>query len=226
MDRLFSNIELKIPESIFLKDPQSSDLGRKILSGSIELIEAIGFEDFTFKKLGCQINSNESSVYRYFENKHSILVYLCSWYWAWMEYRLVMHTFNLNDQKLKLYKAVEVLSETIETDSQFTFINEIKLQRIVINENSKSFLTKKVDEENQAGYFSIYKNVIHRLTNMILDVNPSYTQPKALATSVIEVVLHQHFLKEHFPTLCDSTTPEYVQEIAWSICDNALNTKP
>ena len=50
----------------------------------------IGFESFTFKKLAAKIESTEASVYRYFENKHKLLIYLVSWYWNWVEYRLDM----------------------------------------------------------------------------------------------------------------------------------------
>ena len=57
----------------------------------------IGFENFTFKKLGEQIGSNESSIYRYFESKHKLMLYLSSWYWAWIEYRLVFATNNINN---------------------------------------------------------------------------------------------------------------------------------
>ena len=37
------------------------------------MIDALGFEDFTFKKLGQEIGSNESSVYRYFDSKHKLI---------------------------------------------------------------------------------------------------------------------------------------------------------
>ena len=89
MDRLIPRLSIKINDRIFLKDPESSDLGKKIISGGIDLIDEIGFEAFTFRKLGAAIKSPEASIYRYFENKHKLLVYLSSWYWNWTEYRLV-----------------------------------------------------------------------------------------------------------------------------------------
>ena len=36
------------------------------------MINELGFEAFTFKKLGINIESPESSIYRYFENKHTL----------------------------------------------------------------------------------------------------------------------------------------------------------
>ena len=89
MGTLLSNLTLTIPENIYIKDPQSSKLGRRILEYSIQIIRKEGLEKFTFKKLAEEISSNESSVYRYFENKHMLMLYLISWYWAWLEYKLV-----------------------------------------------------------------------------------------------------------------------------------------
>ena len=82
-------LHIIINPDLYTKNPESSVLGQKIVSKSIEMIDALGFEDFTFKKLGLEIGSNESSVYRYFESKHALLVYLINWYWSWIEYKLV-----------------------------------------------------------------------------------------------------------------------------------------
>ena len=37
-------------------------------------------EEFTFRKLAQKINTTEASVYRYFENKHRLLIYILAWY--------------------------------------------------------------------------------------------------------------------------------------------------
>jgi len=95
MNTVLTHIKIQVNEKIYVKDPETSTLGKKIIQESILLIEAIGFEDFTFKKLGERIGSNESSIYRYFESKHKLLLYLSSWYWGWMEYRLVFSTNNI-----------------------------------------------------------------------------------------------------------------------------------
>jgi hypothetical protein len=81
-----------IHSDLYLKNPESTALGKKIVCNSIVMIDALGFEKFTFKKLGEHIGSNESSVYRYFESKHALLVYLISWYWSWTEYKLIIAT--------------------------------------------------------------------------------------------------------------------------------------
>jgi hypothetical protein len=67
MENLLPNFKIQVNDKLYLKDPETSDLGKKILEKSILLIDEIGLEHFTFKKLGQSINSNESSIYRYFE---------------------------------------------------------------------------------------------------------------------------------------------------------------
>ena len=69
MENLFTNIKIQVNPKTYVKDPETSTLGKKIIQHSILLIDEIGFEEFTFKKLGEKIGSNESSVYRYFEKK-------------------------------------------------------------------------------------------------------------------------------------------------------------
>ncbi|WP_010181841.1 TetR/AcrR family transcriptional regulator [Aquimarina agarilytica] len=203
MERLLINIKISVNEKIYLKDPESSDLGKRILKHSIELIHSIGFECFNFKKLGKEIGSNESSIYRYFENKHKLLLYLTSWYWGWLEYKLVFSTNGISNPKNQLIKAIEIICDVIREDSRFSHINEVKLSKILIAEYSKSYLTKEVDDENKEGYFSIYKRLIIRIKEMIGQVNPKYQYPASLASSIVEGALHQHFLREHFPLITD-----------------------
>tara|TARA_Y100001935_G_C17273468_1_gene493295 strand:- start:173 stop:886 length:714 start_codon:yes stop_codon:yes gene_type:complete len=208
MERLLQTIKIAINEKIYVKDPESSDLGKRIIQKSILMIDKMGFEAFTFKKLGSEIGSNESSIYRYFENKHKLLVYLTSWYWGWVEYQLVFSTNSISNPEEKLKRAIEIISKPIEEDSHFSHINEVVLNRIVVNESSKSFLTKEVDLENKEGYFVIYKRMVSRLAEMVQGVNPQYPYPKSLASTILEGVLHQNFLKEHFQSLTNCNANE------------------
>ncbi len=206
MISLLSNLKIAVPDKIYIKDPESSDLGRRIVEHSIILIDELGFDSFTFKKLGLKIGSNESSIYRYFESKHKLLLYLTSWYWAWIEYHLVFATFNISDREKQLSKAIEVVSRPVEKDVTFSHIDEVALNRIVINEYSKLYLTKEVDSENKEGYFVIYKRLVSRIKEMILKVNKDYQYPASLASTIIEGALHQHYLKDHFKSITDCST--------------------
>lgn len=203
MNVLLSNLKIKVNPKIYLKDPETSLLGRNIIRESISLIDEIGFDSFTFKKLGERIGSNESSIYRYFENKHKLLVYLSSWYWSWMEYRMVLATTNIDNPLDRLKKAVSLIAEKIEDDEKTEYINESTLNRIIVAEFTKTFLTKEVDEENKEGFFLIYKQVVNRIVAMITEVSPEFPYPKSLASSIVEGSLHQHFIKDHFKTITD-----------------------
>lgn len=224
MINLLSNLKIQVPDKIYIKDPESSDLGKRIIQHSILLIEEIGFDSFTFKKLGAKIGSNESSIYRYFESKHKLLLYLTSWYWARIEYQLVFATFNMPDKKEQLFKAIDVVTKTIEEDITFSHINEVVLNKIIINEYSKSYLTKEVDSENKEGYFVVYKRLIKRLSDMISNVNTDYKYALSLASTIVEGALHQHFLKEHFSSITDCnkdiTPTEFFKELTIKAISN------
>lgn len=202
------NLRFTINEKLFLKDPESSDLGRKILKHSILMIDEIGFDAFTFKKLGECIGSNESSIYRYFENKHKLLLYLSSWYWSWVEYRMLFAIQNIVDSKEKLHRVVYEVTCEVKDDISTEYIDEAVLNRIIISEYSKAFLTKEVDIENKDGYFLVYKKVISLLANIIAEVKPEYPYSKSLASSVVVGALNQHFIKQHFKSITDFSEPD------------------
>ncbi|MBE0392806.1 TetR/AcrR family transcriptional regulator [Flavobacterium sp. PL002] len=208
MKDLIANIKIQVNEKIYVKDPETSALGKKIIQESILLIDAIGFDHFTFKKLGEKIGSNESSIYRYFENKHKLMLYLSSWYWSWMEYKLFFATNNIENTFEKLKKAITIVTEKIEDDAATEHINQSILNKIIITEFTKTLQTKEVDEENKQGYFLIYKRVINRIVALINEVNPDYPFAKSMASNIIEGALHQHFLKDHLKTItnCNEET--------------------
>ncbi|MDZ7846565.1 MAG: TetR/AcrR family transcriptional regulator [Owenweeksia sp.] len=120
MPQLPSHINLQVNDKLYLKNPESSPLGGRIISGSISLIHQLGFEKFTFRKLGKEIQSTEPSVYRYFENKHMLLLYLINWYWAWLDYKLVFRVANINSPQERLARAIALLTEQVQEDSNIT----------------------------------------------------------------------------------------------------------
>jgi AcrR family transcriptional regulator len=96
------NISIQVSATLYLKDPTSSEIGLKILTEGIQLMQDLGFEAFTFKKLAQNIQSTEATIYRYFENKHNFLLYLINWYWGILSYRLMLATANVPDHKQQL----------------------------------------------------------------------------------------------------------------------------
>jgi len=196
-------IHIVISDELYTKNPESSELGKKIVSRSIEMIDELGFESFTFKKLGQSIGSNESSIYRYFESKHILLVYLICWYWSWVEYKLVFATTNVQSTNDKLSAAVEILTRKVDVDNSFSYINEVILNRIIIAESSKAYHTKDIDSENEKGYYKVYKRVVQRISNMVTDINPSFECPHMLVSTVIEGAHQQRYFSKHLPSLTD-----------------------
>jgi len=202
------HIQIEIDSGLYIKNPDSSELGRKIISKSIELINEIGFEVFTFKKLGLLINSPESSIYRYFENKHSLLIYLTSWYWTWTEYRLVFATANVDSAEERLKKSIDILTEPVLVDNAISHVNEVLLSEIIFSESLKVYHTKNVDEENKKGCFKAYKGVVQRLSNLILEINPKFKFPHMLISTMIEGAHQQKYFAEHLPALTDISKEE------------------
>ena len=187
-------IQIEVNPNLYLKNPESSDLGRNIVSNSIEMINELGFEAFTFKKLGKKIESHESSIYRYFENKHTLLIYLVSWYWSWVEYRLVFATANISSSIEKLNNAIEILTQPMLVDQSISHIDEVLLSKIIITESVKAYHTKDVDDENKKGYFKTYKQVVQRVSDIVLEVDKEFKYPHMLISTVIEGAHQQNTL--------------------------------
>ncbi|WP_405198413.1 TetR/AcrR family transcriptional regulator [Christiangramia sp. LLG6405-1] len=222
MDKLYQNINISVNSELFLKDPESSELGKKIVGQGILLIDDIGFEKFTFKKLGVQIKSNESSIYRYFENKHKFLVYITNWFWGWKEFQLTMSTYGISNSNEKLLKAIEVITHPVVQDFRFQHINEVALNHIIINESSKSYLTKEVETDNKEGYFSIYKRLVTRIAEMISEVSTDYEYSLSLSSMVLDGALHQHFLKDHIQSITDCSEKKSVSNYFKDLVINTL----
>ena len=103
------SVHVRMNERLFLRDPEGSELGRRIVRQGILVFDEIGFEDATFRKLAERIGTKEASIYRYFENKHRLLVYLAAWYWQWIDFQLVFQTNNLTDPHQKLDRLLRLL---------------------------------------------------------------------------------------------------------------------
>ncbi|MES2874829.1 MAG: TetR/AcrR family transcriptional regulator [Bacteroidota bacterium] len=196
-------LQIKMNEKLFLKNPEQTELGKKIIRHSIQLINKSGFESFTFKKLAEEIGSTEAGVYRYFENKHRLLIYITAWYWGWLEYRVVINTSNIQDPKVKLRKAIQLLATTIEDDIRTSYVDESILHQIIIAEGTKAYLTKHVSEDNKDRLFKPYKDLCAKIGDIILECNPKYKYPKSLSSTIIEVAHFQNFFMKNLPSLTD-----------------------
>lgn len=209
-------LQIKMNEALFLRNPESSELGRNILKHSVQLIYKSGFEAFTFKKLAEDIGTTEAGIYRYFENKHKLLVYLTAWYWGWQEYQISYQTNNIEDPGLKLKKIINLLATAVKDDEQTSHINECLLHQIIIAEGSKAYLTKQVGEDNKQQFFKPYKDLCAVIGNIISECSPTYKYPKSLASTIIEMAHFQNYFMNHLPSLTDfGNTKEEAEIIAF-----------
>ena len=196
-------IKIVLNKGLFLRDPQETNLGQRIIKNSILIIDKIGFEAFNFKKLAIEIESTEASVYRYFENKHMLLLYLVSWYWEWVSYLIDFNTMNIEDPKRKLKIIINTLvSATIENPA-IEYVNESVLHRLIIAEGTKAYHTKAVDKENKEGFFINYKKLSEKIAEVIAELNPKFPYPHALASNLFEMANNHIYFAQHLPRLTD-----------------------
>lgn len=200
------DLQFKMNEALFLRDPEMTELGRNIIKHSIQLIHKNGFESFTFKKLAEDIDTTEASIYRYFENKHRVLIYITAWYWTWLEYQISFQTNNISDPKVKLKKIIHLLASTVQDDDGTAYVNESLLHQIVISEGSKSYLTKHVGDDNKHHLFKPYKDLCATIGNIILECKKGYKYPRSLASTIIEMAHFQNFFMQNLPSLTDFGT--------------------
>jgi AcrR family transcriptional regulator len=197
------SIQIKLNPKLFLRDPQDTKLGKKIIQHSILLVDEIGFERFTFKKLAERIESTEASVYRYFENKHLLLLYLVSWYWEWMKFRIDFNTMNIEDSKKKLEIVLQIMVDSTKRNTSIDFVDEDVLHRIVVAESTKVYHTKDVDKENKDGFFLTYKSLSKKIAKIILEIRPDFPYPHALASNLLEMADNHIYFAMHLPSLTE-----------------------
>ncbi|MEP2024643.1 MAG: TetR/AcrR family transcriptional regulator [Reichenbachiella sp.] len=200
-----SNITIVLADKYFKKDPQSSELGRKIVSEGLTMLDELGFEEFTFKKLAGSIESTEASIYRYFKNKHKFLVYLSTYYWSWLEYVIEFETHHLEEASAKLDRVIDIICHSYELPMVLDLpgLSISKLRRVIDNESDKTYLNRQVDEINKKGLFMGYKELCGKISSIIQELKPEYQYPTALVSMFIETAHHQTFFAQHLPALTE-----------------------
>jgi len=205
--------------NLYLRDPQDTDLGRRILSTSIQLMDKLGLESFTFKKLAKELGSAEASVYRYFSSKHQLLLYLVSWYWDWVHHLVNKAVAREPSPERRLREAIRALTRPFISNPGVPYIDERLLHQLVINEGSKAYHTKMVDQENNKGVFLGYKSLTAEISNILLEINPDFAYPHSLASSLFEMAHNHPYFAEHLPRLTDlkksKRLSEELDEMLW-----------
>lgn len=220
-------IKINLSDKLYLRDPQETQLGQKLIKQSIILIDEIGFEAFNFKKLAQAMHSTEASVYRYFENKHFLLLYLVSWYWEWVSYLIDISVMNIEDPRRRLKIIIKNLVYASKENPSVDYVNESILHRVVIAEGAKAYHTKEVDKENTAGLFLNYKQLCAKVAEVASEINSEFPYPRTLASNLFEMANNHIYFAQHLPRLTDVTVEgeefgeveEMLEYFAFSLLD-------
>ena len=219
-------LQFKVNEHLYLRDPEGTPIGREIVRYAIVLIEELGFEQFTFKKLAKEIGTTEATVYRYFVNKHRLLLYILNWYWSYLEYLFLVQLKGVESAQERMKKVLEILSNQLPDEYGEIGFDVQKLIQIVIKESSKSYLVKEVSEINKEQVFKPYKDLCDYIAQLIVEIKPSYKYPHSLASTIIESAHHQTYFTLYLPKLTDSSsykgndyTFEYLSDLVASLLD-------
>jgi len=198
-----TEVQILIPSRYYMKDPNSSELGKKIIRAGVSLLDEIGYEEFTFKKLAQKIDSTEASIYRYFENKHKFLLYLTTLYWRWIDYIIDYKTHFITDPSERIKEIIKIITHQSDLYTEIANVDLKRLRGIVLAEADKTYLTRQVDEINKEGLFRSYKDLCHKIALIIQEINPDYPYPHALISTVLEAVNQQIFFSLHLPSLTE-----------------------
>ena len=175
----------------------------EIILVSLEEFALHEYETASLSAIISKLDLAKGSFYRYFENKHRLLIYITAWYWSWLEYRVVFSTTNIKDPEKKLKKVIQLLANTVEDDIRTSYVNETILHQIIIAEGTKAYLTKHVTEDNKDQLFKPYKDLCAKIGDIILEYNPKYKYPKSLSSTIIEMAHFQNYFMHNLPSLTD-----------------------
>jgi AcrR family transcriptional regulator len=221
---MYIDFTAKLNERLFLKDPQSTELGKKIIKEAISMIAHIGYEQFTFKKLANEIETTEATIYRYFVNKHKLLIYLVDWYWAYLEFQIVFQLNNITEPAEKIKKVIDILVWEDNAEINFGPFDHQALYFIAIAEGNKTYLSKDVDENNKDMLYKPFKDLSGRIASIFLEYNPDYKYPNTLASSVIDLSHLQYFFMHHLPRLSDFAKKKKPKDIEAFLEDLVFKT--
>lgn len=198
-----TELRIHVDSKLFQRDPEETDLGRRIIEEGVRLIDSLGIEEFTLKKLATAIDSTEASMYRYFENKHQLLFYLLSWYWTRLSYLFDSQTLRVEDPWERLRVGLQVVIDIIEDDPTTTHIDEAALSRIAILESSKVYRFATTQERYGDAIFLAHSEFSDRMVRAVKLISPQYPHPKALISVVLLGLQRQLYHLVHMPHMTD-----------------------
>ncbi|MFT5885371.1 MAG: hypothetical protein ACI9IP_001831 [Arcticibacterium sp.] len=207
------DFNVKLNSKLFLKDPHSTSLGEQIVQKGLKMLSEIGYEAFTFKKLAKEIPTTEATIYRYFENKHKLLIYLVDWYWAYIEFQVMFSINNILEPKQKILKIINLLVREDNSNSFLSWLDPKDLYYVVIAEGSKTYLSKEVDDNNKEMLYKPYKDLCSMIATVFIEYKSTFKYSHTLASTLIEASHFQYFFMHHLPKLCDFSDSKDPKEL-------------
>ncbi len=207
------DFKVKMNANLYLRDPEGTEIGKQIIMISVGMLSELGYEHFTFKKLAIEIGSTEATVYRYFENKHKLLIYLIDWYWAFIEFQVIFQLNNVKSAEEKIKQLIDILIWEDNASAVFSELNQEALFYIAIAEGSKTYLSKDVDANNKDLLYKPYKDLCARIALLFKEYNPKYKYPASLASTLVETAHMQYYFMQHLPRLSDCSKKKNPKDI-------------
>lgn len=199
----------------------SSPMGVRILGEGLELMNGIGLEAFTFKKLAERMGSTEMTVYHYFANKQRLLQYYHQVYWLWLATYCQQEGKTLNDPMERLRGDIRAICGLWPADARAAQFDPSKLRELVINEGSKSFMHKNVDSDNKLKVFKPYKDLCGHLAMEVKACSPRLRNARSFATTLVEMAHSLEFAMHHLPALTELSEKKDRKQLAGFLIDLA-----
>ena len=208
------SIHLRPDDALFLRDPESTELGRSVLAGGLDLMNSLGLEAFTFRKLAEEIGSTEVTIYKYFPNKHRLLQYYFQLYWLWLRQVCGREAERARDPQDALRRSIEAICGVWPADLPPLQLDPGALRRLVIDEGMKSYLHKNVDADNARRLFAPYEALSAFLAERLVACRRNVPMPRSFATTVIEMAHSLPFAMEHLPSLTELSSRKDLKQLA------------
>ncbi len=222
------DFKVKMNPNLFLRDPEGTEVGKEIINTSVKLIFEFGYEYFTFKKLATEIGCTEATVYRYFENKGKLLIYLVDWYWSFIEFQVIFQLNNITKPIDKIKKLIDILVWEDNAESFLSELDQKALFYIAMAEGSKTYLSKDVDANNKELLYKPYKDLCARISIIFKEYNPKYKYAASLSSTLVETAHMQYYFMHHLPRLSDCSkkkNPKDLETYLEHIVFGSLNAK-
>jgi len=214
-----------MPRYLIAPDPglalrdTGTPVGGRILAEGLVLMNELGLEAFTFRKLAEQAGCTEMTVYHYFANKHRLLQYYDQMYWLWLATHCQQEGRHLKDPMERLRGDITAISGIWPSDAMAGLFDPSELRELVVNEGSKSFLHKDVDADNEQKLFKPYKDLCGHIAGELKACAPRLKHTRSFATTLVDMAHSLEFAMHHLPALTELSRRQDRKDLAAYLID-------